>query len=190
MILGPPRINLEKSSFSQLYSYIDNPTPVTIICYWWGYPIPALSIKKNNKALPSEDVKIDGRRLEATVKIDSEDDFGNYTCHASNRFGDATYDLSIMKAGKWYCPVGREGWGILSFESHFSRLARSFAVASVFEYYIIFSIQSKKVSALRRYQSNLTQVIVRQRRFLIFLSSAYRVEIRLQVSHVQSGFWI
>lgn len=124
MILGPPRINLEKSSSSNLYSYIDNPTPVTIICHWWGFPVPELSIKKNNKALPSEDVKIDGPELEATIKIDSEDDFGNYTCHASNKFGDATYDLSVTKAGKWYCPVGREGWGILSFESHLSRLAR------------------------------------------------------------------
>lgn len=100
MILGPPRINLEKSSSSELFSYIDNPSPVTIICYWWGYPVPALDIKKNNNALPSDDVKVDGPRLEATVKIDSEDDFGSYTCHASNRFGDATYDISVMKAGK------------------------------------------------------------------------------------------
>ena len=112
LIPGPPRINLEESSSSKLYSFIDNPTPVTIICHWWGYPIPALSIRKNNKALPSEDVQVDGRRLQATVKIDSEDDFGNYTCHASNRFGDATYVLSVTKAGKWCCPEGREGWCI------------------------------------------------------------------------------
>lgn len=104
-VYGPPRINLEESSSSKLYSFIDNPTPVTIICHWWGYPIPALSIRKNNKALPSEDVQVDGRRLQATVKIDSEDDFGNYTCHASNRFGDASYVLSVTKAGKPSPPI-------------------------------------------------------------------------------------
>lgn len=108
LILGPPRINLKKSSSPELYSYIDNPSPVTIICHWWGYPAPALSIKKNNKALPTDDVKINGPRLEATIKIDSEDDFGNYACHASNTFGDATYDLGVLKAGKWHRPVGRE----------------------------------------------------------------------------------
>jgi len=112
LILGPPRINLEKSSSSELYSYIDNPTPVTIICHWWGNPVPTLSVKKNNKALPSQDVEIDGPKLEATVKIDSEDDFGNYLCHASNTFGDATYDLSVKEAGKLCHSVERESWGI------------------------------------------------------------------------------
>lgn len=102
LIPGPPRINLEESSSSKLYSFIDNPTPVTIICHWWGYPIPALGIRKNNRALPSEDVQVNDRTLEATVKIDSEDDFGNYTCHASNTFGDASYVLSVTKAGKSY----------------------------------------------------------------------------------------
>ncbi|XP_078378792.1 neural cell adhesion molecule 2-like isoform X2 [Oculina patagonica] len=99
-VYGPPRINLERSSSSKLYSYIGNPSPVTITCVWWGYPIPALSIKKNNKALPSEDVRIDGPRLEATVTIDSEDDFADYTCHATNTYGEATYAFSVMKAGK------------------------------------------------------------------------------------------
>ena len=75
--------------------------------------------------MPSEDVQINGPRLEATLKIDSEDDFGNYTCHASNTFGDATYVLSVTKAGKWYCQVGREGWGRLSLGSPtHPRLAR------------------------------------------------------------------
>ena len=124
LILGPPRINLEKSSSSSLYSYIDNPSPVKIICLWWGCPIPALSIKKNNKALPSKDVKIDGPRLEASVTIDSEDDFGIYTCHASNTHGEDNYVLSVMKAGQWCCEVGREGWenvfrGISRFHSYF-----------------------------------------------------------------------
>ena len=84
---------------------------MTITCYWWGFPVPDLSIKKNNKALPSDDVRIDGPRLEVTVTIKDEDDFGDYTCHASNTYGEATYVLSVMKAGQWNCPVGRVGWG-------------------------------------------------------------------------------
>ena len=73
---------------------------------WWGHPNPTLSIRKNDTALPSEDVKIKEPTgtdllsyLTATVITDGDEDFGAYTCHASNSFGSATYIVDIYKQG-------------------------------------------------------------------------------------------
>lgn len=97
---GPPRINLEKSSSSTLYSFVGNPSPVTIKCLWWGYPVPDIGIKKDNKELAREDVQTVPPRLEATVSVRSDEDFTTYTCHATNVYGSASYDVAINKAGK------------------------------------------------------------------------------------------
>lgn len=118
LFLGPPRINIaESTNRTELYSYAGNPSPVTIHCVWWGHPDPTLSIRKNNKLLPSEDVQVkapeDGllSYLEATVMTDGDEDFGTYTCHATNRLGSATHVVVINKAGKWTERMGRDGTG-------------------------------------------------------------------------------
>lgn len=97
---GPPRINLDKSSPSNLYSFIGNPSPVTIKCLWWGSPVPDIRITKGNKELPSEEVQSNPPRLEATVTVKNDEDFTTYTCHATNVYGSASYDVAINKAGK------------------------------------------------------------------------------------------
>ena len=83
-----------------------NPTAVTIKCVWWGHPKPTLNISKNDIALPSEDVEIKEPTakdllsyLTATVITDGDEDFGAYTCHASNRLGSATHIVDINKQG-------------------------------------------------------------------------------------------
>ena len=83
---------------------------MTIKCVWWGYPVPEVSIRKDDKALPSEDVQTEPPRLEATVNVKGDEDFTTYTCHATNVHGSASYDVTINKAGWWFCPMGREGW--------------------------------------------------------------------------------
>lgn len=108
LILGLLRINFKKFLFFEFYFYIDNFLFVIIICYWWGYLVFVFSIKKNNKVLLIDDVKINGLRFEVIIKIDSEDDFGNYVCYVFNMFGDVIYDLGVLKVGKWYCLVGWE----------------------------------------------------------------------------------
>ena len=83
-----------------------NPTAVTIKCVWWGYPNPTLSIRKNDIDLPSGDVEVKEwtkedllSYLTATVITDSDEDFGAYTCHASNSLGSATHIVDIYKQG-------------------------------------------------------------------------------------------
>ena len=83
-----------------------NPTAVTIKCVWWGDPNPTLSIRKNDIDLPSEDVEIQeptGKNLlsnlTATIITDGDEDFGAYTCHASNSIGSATHIVDINKPG-------------------------------------------------------------------------------------------
>ena len=83
-----------------------NPTAVTIKCVWWGYPTPTLNIRKNDIALPSEDVEVKEPTakdllsyLTATVLTDGDEDFGAYTCHASNSLGSATHIVDINKQG-------------------------------------------------------------------------------------------
>ena len=83
-----------------------NPTAVTIKCVWWGYPNPTLSIRKNDTALPSVDVEVKEptgenmlSNLTATVITDDDEDFGTYTCHASNYIGSANYSVDINKPG-------------------------------------------------------------------------------------------
>ena len=87
---------------------MDNPTAVTIKCVWWGDPKPTLSIIKNDTALPSGDVEVQeptGKNmlsyLTATVITDGDEDFGTYTCHASNYIGSANYSVDINKPGQW-----------------------------------------------------------------------------------------
>ena len=87
---------------------MDNPTAVTIKCVWWGDPKPILSIRKNDTALPSGDVEVKeptGENmlsyLTATVITDGDEDFGTYTCHASNYIGSANYSVDINKPGQW-----------------------------------------------------------------------------------------
>ena len=106
-ITGPPRINVEESTKkTELYSYVGNPTAVIIKCVWWGYPNLTLSIRKNDIDLPSGDVEVQeptGKdmlgNLTATVITDGEEDFGTYTCHASNPLGSATYVVDINEQG-------------------------------------------------------------------------------------------
>ena len=83
-----------------------NPTAVIIKCVWWGYPNPILSIRKNDIDLPSEDVEVKEPTKEdllsyltATVNTDSDEDFGEYTCHASNSHGSANHTVDIHKLG-------------------------------------------------------------------------------------------
>ena len=83
-----------------------NPTAVAIKCVWWGYPNPTLGIRKNDIALPSGDVEIKEPTekgllsyLTATVITDSDEDFGAYTCHASNSLGSANHTVDIYKQG-------------------------------------------------------------------------------------------
>ena len=73
---------------------------------WWGDPKPTLSIRKNDTALPSGDVEVQeptGKNLlsnlTATVITDGDEDFGTYTCHASNPLGSATYVVDINEQG-------------------------------------------------------------------------------------------
>ena len=75
---------------------------------WWGDPKPTLSIIKNDTALPSGDVEVQeptGKNmlsyLTATVITDGDEDFGTYTCHASNYIGSANYSVDINKPGQW-----------------------------------------------------------------------------------------
>ena len=106
-VIGPPRINAEKSTNrTELESYVGNPTAVTIKCVWWGYPKPILSILKNDIALPSGDVEVQEATkrdllsyLTATVITDGDEDFGAYTCNASNSLGSATHIVDINKQG-------------------------------------------------------------------------------------------
>lgn len=104
---GPPRINFDESTnITDLYSYVGNPSPITIHCVWWGYRKPTLSIRKDDKPLPSEDVSVRAPQdsflsyLEATVTTDTDEDFGAYTCHASNSFGSAAHVVVISEAGE------------------------------------------------------------------------------------------
>ena len=82
---------------------------MTIKCLWWGYPVPDIRITKGNKELPSEEVQSNPPRLEAIVTVKNDEDFTTYTCHATNVYGSASYDVAINKAGKWCCPKGWEG---------------------------------------------------------------------------------
>ena len=73
---------------------------------WWGYPNLRLSIRKNDITLPSENFDIQeptGKNLlsnlTATVVTDGDEDFGAYTCHASNPLGSATHIVDINKPG-------------------------------------------------------------------------------------------
>ena len=82
------------------------PTAVTIKCVWWGYPNPTLSIRKNDIALPRWDVEVKEPTeadllsyLTATVIIDGDEDFGAYTCNASNALGSASHIVDINKQG-------------------------------------------------------------------------------------------
>lgn len=104
IVYGPPRIHYgESTNQTQLYSYVGNPSSVTMNCVWWGFPKPTLSIRKDNEQLPSKDVSTKTTKLlsylQATVLTDDEEDFGTYTCHASNEFGSATHLVIINKAG-------------------------------------------------------------------------------------------
>ena len=104
-LLGPPRLNYEKSTNqTQLFSYLGNPTPINISCVWWGYPEPKLSIQKDGIDLPSQIVSLKTddflSYLEVSLLTNKEDDFGNYTCHASNSFGSASHVVVINKQGK------------------------------------------------------------------------------------------
>ena len=85
-----------------------NPTAVIIKCVWWGYPNPTLSIRKNDIDLPTGDVEVKEwtkedllSYLTATVITDSDEDFGEYTCHASNSLGSANHTVDIYKQGQW-----------------------------------------------------------------------------------------
>ena len=122
LTLGPPRIHYgESTNQTQVYSYVGNPSSVTINCVWWGFPKPTLSIRKDNEQLPSKDVSIKTTKLlsylQATVLTNDEEDFGTYTCHASNEYGSATHLVIINKAGELRdemgspCPTpeGRDG---------------------------------------------------------------------------------
>lgn len=103
-VRGPPRLNVEKSTNqTQQYSFVGSPTPITISCVWWGYPKPKLTIQKDNTDLPSQDVslKTDDFLSYLTVSVVTvkDDDFGAYTCSASNSFGSASYVVVINKQG-------------------------------------------------------------------------------------------
>ena len=83
-----------------------NSTAVTIKCVWWGDPKPTLGIRKNDTALPSVDVEVKEptgenmlSNLTATVITDDDEDFGTYTCHASNSLGSANHTVDIYKQG-------------------------------------------------------------------------------------------
>ena len=96
---------MEKSTNqTQQYSFVGSPTPITISCVWWGYPKPKLTIQKDNIDLPSQDVslKTDDFLSYLTVSVVTvkDDDFGAYTCSASNSFGSASHVVVINKQGK------------------------------------------------------------------------------------------
>ena len=98
-------MNLEKSTNqTQLYSFVGSPTPITISCVWWGYPKPKLTIQKDNTDLLSQNVslKTDDFLSYLTVSVVTvkDDDFGAYTCSASNSFGSASHVVVINKQGK------------------------------------------------------------------------------------------
>ena len=96
---------MEKSTNqTQLYSFVGSPIPINISCVWWGYPKPKLTIQKDNTDLPSQNVslKTDDFLSYLTVSLltVTDDDFGAYTCNASNSFGSASHVVVINKQGK------------------------------------------------------------------------------------------
>ncbi|XP_044166549.1 neural cell adhesion molecule 2-like [Acropora millepora] len=99
---GLPRLNVEKSTNqTQLYSFVGSPIPVIISCVWWGYPKPKLTIQKDNTDLPSQYVSLKTddflSYLTVSVLTVTDDDFGAYTCNASNSFGSASHVVVINK---------------------------------------------------------------------------------------------
>lgn len=92
-VRSPPKLNKQKST-SPVYSYIGNPKSVKVVCEFFGFPLPNITITRNGTVVAKG-------QSTATYEIQKteESTFGNFHCSASNKNGNATHKIELKKAG-------------------------------------------------------------------------------------------
>ena len=95
----PPLLVLERSTTKTLYSSVDNNEEISMNCVFDGSPVPLVRFQKFGFEINSSRITYGPGSASYKLIVRSEDDFGFYTCVATNARGRASHFMQVYNRG-------------------------------------------------------------------------------------------
>lgn len=94
-----PILNRERSASKTIFSALGSNEQITLNCVFDGFPAPRVRFKKMGKVLNNSGISYGSGTASYKFSVKSENDFGFYTCDASNSRGCAFHYIEVYKTG-------------------------------------------------------------------------------------------
>lgn len=94
-----PILNRERSASKTIFSALGSNEQITLNCVFDGFPAPRVRFKKMGKVLNNSGISYGSGSASYKFSVKSENDFGFYTCDASNSRGCAFHYIEVYKTG-------------------------------------------------------------------------------------------
>ena len=95
------------ASPKEVYSYLGNSDPTWVRCKFDGFPEPFVTMRFKEKLMSNASSVAEKKLFTNALK-----DFGQYKCHAKNKFGSTNYTIELKLAGEKgsLFPVSSQFW--------------------------------------------------------------------------------
>ena len=94
-----PVFSRKRSTSKTIYSSIDSNREITLNCVFEGYPVPRVRFKRMGVELNNSGISYEAGSASYNFFVKSENDFGFYTCEATNDRGSANHFIEVYKPG-------------------------------------------------------------------------------------------
>ena len=94
-----PVLNKERSTPKTIYSSLDDKNEISVTCVFEGYPVPRVRLKTMGVELNNSGISYAAGSVTYKFVVKSENDFGFYTCEATNSRGSASYLIELYMPG-------------------------------------------------------------------------------------------
>lgn len=94
-----PVFSRKRSTSKTIYSSIDSNREITLNCVFEGYPVPRVRFKRMGVELNNSGISYEAGSASYNFFVKSENDFGFYTCEATNDRGSAYHFIEVYKPG-------------------------------------------------------------------------------------------
>ena len=92
-----PSLNRETSTSKTIYSSLGSNEDFTLNCVFDGFPVPRVRFKKMGVELNNSGITYGPGSASFKFSVKSENDFGFYTCEATNHRGSASHFIEVYR---------------------------------------------------------------------------------------------